>query len=281
MNPNILRDTLASVLVELERLDPQSLVAARAQGVLAAFAPPERPAPYRKPPKSHRPLIIKQRDQDIADAYSSGLTMKQVADKLGCGHHVVQYTLKKLNAPTRKPGTTWSPSKVTVANEARIERIREMRAQGKTLEEIGAVERVTRERIRQLCVKAGIATPRPELSPVELEAVARYVAGDSLELAASSISRSTHSMKRMIAQAGHSIRPAPKQRNLNARTIQNAERVAALYQQGLTCREIAERVGFKKPEQIYRLLAIAGLKANRQRYHVVPALAGERSMAAA
>jgi hypothetical protein len=72
-------------------------------------------------------------------------------------------------------------------------------------------------------------------------------------------------LRNWIIRAGEKVRPSPKTTKRHPQTIANAERAAQLYQRGLTTREIATAVGLSKPEMIYRLLAIAGVRPTRQR----------------
>lgn len=259
----VLLDTLATVIAELERLDPASLVAARAQGVLEGF----RAAPLgtRGSVKIGRPKkAATDSDFEMARLYSDGLTVERVAKHMGVSTGTVRAALRRTGTPARK----WRPlgaAGIQKHNEERVERIREMRAIGQTLEEIAAVECITRERVRQLCVKAGIDTQQRPLTPEEAAAVQLYLDGASLDLAAERLGRSAHGMRSLLFRAGHKPRPAPKLRQRSPETIAKAERACEMYRAGFSTPEIAAKLQLRAQPMVYRLLAIGGVKPDRHR----------------
>jgi transposase len=129
------------------------------------------------------------------------------------------------------------------------------------MSDIGKRFAITRERVRQIFVREGIDTTLRPLSAEQEAAVADYVAGASLDQAACKAGVSAHSMRGWIIRAGHKVRPSKKARR--AATVANAERAAQLYQSGAKMAEIAAAIGLRKPEMVYRLLAIAGVRPNR------------------
>jgi transposase len=118
--------------------------------------------------------------------------------------------------------------------------------------------------VRQWFKEAGVSTRRPELRADELAIVADYLSGTSLDLTASKASVSTYVVRRLVARAGHTLRPAKKNARRNPETVAKAERAAQLYATGMKAREIAAELGLCAPEMVYRLLAIAGVKPKRQ-----------------
>ncbi|MGV0964217.1 MAG: hypothetical protein ACOYBT_10035 [Polynucleobacter sp.] len=261
----LLLETCASVIAELERLDPASLIAARARGVLDGIS-----APRTAKPAGGRPIQV-DRDQEIARLYGEGLSGPEVANRVGCSYKTVLNALERCGVARRARGTRYSPRKATVSNQDRIERIRTMRAEGLTLKEIGAREKITGERVRQLCGKAGIDTSKRPLTEHEKALVAQYLAGDSLHIVAEAGGLSTGVVARLLALAGEKPRPAPKLRNRHPHTLVNAERAAQLYASGLTMAAIAKHVGLANASSVYRLLAIAGVKLSRKnRAHLRP-----------
>ena len=273
MNPqHILRDTLASVLAELERLDPKSLIAARAHGVLLMAGGTEQPQSKGGRRKGWR-KAASGTDRAIAASYVDGLTADECAEKHGTSKPTVYAALKRVGTPRRAPGRKLSGKSGTLspANEQRLERMNDMRAKGMTLEEIGAAERITRERVRQIFAKAGIPTTGDErpLTAEQKAAVARYVAGDGLEVTAGSLGVSPYTMRGLISKAGYTVRPSMRQAR-QPKTIADAERAAQMYRSGCTCQQIADTLGLKAGSQVYRLLGIAGVKPSRHsRAHLV------------
>lgn len=263
MSPDrILRDTLANVLAELDRLDPQSLTAARAHGVLEAIA---CSAPSSK---GGRPRGVSSRqaekDAPLIASYQSGKTAGEVAEAHGCERQTVYNALRRAGIPSRARGHTIGKIKPAIAADERIERIRTMRADGRTLEEIGAAEKITRERVRQLCQKAGIPTPRPELTQQEKDAVAAYLAGDSIDQASAGHDIAPSRLNYALARMGHSPRPSKRTCRRSAQTVAKASLAGKLYLDGKKLREISAALGLGKPEMVYRYLAVAGVKPHRR-----------------
>ena len=118
-----------------------------------------------KPPPVPRSWRAERREQQarIIRGYAErGMTMHETAPVMGLSY-------ARLSALARQNGITfvtrYRPSdKRAKPDPVRLARIRDMRAQGMTLEQIAEKEGgITRERVRQLLVKAG-GDPQPVLS---------------------------------------------------------------------------------------------------------------------
>lgn len=199
----------------------------------------------------------------IAARYQDGLAMGKVAAEFGVSVSTVQTALKGLGVPARPKG----PNHSMVRDMERDRLVREMWEQGKRASEIGHHFKITRERARQLLIRMGIDPGKPNLTPEQKAAVARYVAGESLIYVAESIGVNHITLRKWVEKAGEKVRTKPRyhgRRRLEI-TNENAKRAAELYKEGKLAREIAEELGIVAPEAIYRLLAYAGVKPDRQR----------------
>lgn len=265
----ILRQHYRDMLAELERVAPDSLVAIRARLVLEIAEGLGVKAPGRKTTAAadakrrlqmDKIVARDKSDAEVKRLYEGGLSVLEVGRQMGGRSQAwVKASLDRTFTPTRPRGN----GSAHPPDHERIERLRAMRAEGKTLEEMGAAEHVTRERVRQICLAAGIDTrPSAELTPLQRAAVADYVAGNSLNVVAVKYDVGSQAVRQWIIRAGHVPRLAT--RRPTASTKRRAEKAATLYRQGKTARDIADALGFKKPEQIYRYLAIAGISPNRQ-----------------
>lgn len=202
----------------------------------------------------------------IAEAYEAGETLLGCSAKFGVGVPVVQRALLAHNVTVRTKGSGAQLVNSGVGGAERIASIMAMRAEGKSLEQIGAVLNVTRERVRQLVVRAGLSdefAKRPR-SAEQLAILREYADGLNLNATAEKLGVSTGMVKKWLIQESIAIRPSPKFPRRNVKTTENAERAAALYRKGLKGREIAETLGLNAPEQIYRLLAMSGVKPTRK-----------------
>lgn len=217
----------------------------------AAQPVPRRAGGGRKPDLARYRLF--------ANRYEEGATILEIATEFGACQETVRKALKSLGVVARP----FSDHPSTRRPHPHLDEMKRLRAEGATLDEIGGRFSLTRERVRQILKKAGVPTDQRPLNAREREAVARYVAGDSLEQVAQALGTQASTMRNIILRAGHQIRPSSRQ--IHQETLKKAEAASQLYRQGKTLREIAASVGVSKPEMIYRLLAIAGVKPNRQR----------------
>lgn len=219
-------------------------------------------------PGSARPRGPRGRHADkyvaIAEAYEAGKTLLECEAEFGVGQEVIKKALRAFNVAVRPKGTRFTTSAGKGGCE-RMAQIMAMRAEGKTLEQIGAVLNITRERVRQLVVKAGLSNEfakRP-LSTEQKAIIQEYANGLGLVLTAEKLGVSLGVTKKWLLQEGIELRPANRFARRSAVTTANAERAAQLYQQGHKGREIAAILGMKKPASVYRLLAIAGIRPTR------------------
>ena len=207
---------------------------------------------------------IAERDREDAEAtrlYLENRSMLEVGRMMGGKSQAwVASALARTGTPTRPKG----PHHGHNVDLKRVERIRAARKAGKTLEQIGAAEHISRERVRQICSWADIDTsPNLELSDEQKAAVAEYEAGASLNSVAVKYGVGSSAIRNWVVRAGHVPRREPTRRD-SAETKRKAAKAARLYRAGLRGREIAAEMGFAKPETIYRYLAIAGIKPDRQ-----------------
>jgi hypothetical protein len=262
----LLHQTALKLLAEVEHLDPNNAVAAMARAIFEASAD-EGIKPSGAPPGGELQTIRATRakraaEQRVewrkaADLYLTGLSLLDVGKALGHSPAWVSNALLRCRVPSRPKGPHGGPR-----DPARIERIRQARAEGKTLEQIGAAEHISRERVRQICAAAGVDTaPSHQLTDDQQQAVTEYLGGASLEFVAEKHQVGTTAVRNWVLRAGHE--PRPRRRRVAAKTKAAAAKVAKLYDQGLKAREIAEAVGLHDPTMVYRLLAIAGVRPSR------------------
>jgi len=262
--------TALRLLAETERLEPDNPIAAMARTIFECAADEgvkpsgRRPGGANATVRDKRALRKMQKLAEYrraAELYQTGLSLVDVGKALGHSPGWVSSALLHLDVATRPQGPR-GPNHGT-QDLARIERLRAMRADGLTLEQMGAAEQITRERVRQLCAVNGIDTsPNTDLDERQLQAVEAYMAGDSLELVAQTFEVGTSAVRNWLLKAGHvprrrsTRRPSPK-------TKADASKAAQLYRQGVKGVAIAAELGLPHPEMIYRLLAIAGVRPNR------------------
>jgi|GEM_PF-5432590 len=199
---------------------------------------------------------------EAARLYQSGLSIEECAAQLGISTPTVSKALALAGVDKRSANQPRSSAAVKVAQE-RIDTIMAMRAEGKTLEQIGHALGVTRERIRQVVVKAGKMAEFAErpLTPEERAAAEEYRNGQSLDFVAAQLNVCAPTARRVIERAGIAIRPSKRGKPI-ADAI--AQPIAERYLSGAKVTDIATEFGLKKPEQIYRYLAAAGIKPTRQ-----------------
>lgn len=153
----------------------------------------------------------------------------------------------------------------------RWERISALYRQGHTLDYIGDQFSITRERVRQILRKNGVASlgHRPELSRT---APAWGKVAQIVELAKAG--RTISEIAEAIGDGAHNIRSVLKSEGVKAKrgkrvpseaSFALATEIAADYKNGLRTADIAARHGFSQP-QIYRYLKLAGVKPSRQKH---------------
>lgn len=258
ISKELLWDTLAAVVAELERADSQSLVAVRVRGLLDARALISADQIDR-----HKRSDRAERDDKIVGLYLSGLSTYDVSRELSMDVGAVRCALQRRNVTLRAKGQAAKAARMK-RDEPRIDRIRAMRAEGKTLEEVGSELHITRERVRQLCVRYDIPVERG-LTPDQKQAVAEYVSGESLEQVAARHSASPSTVRGWITKDGFAVRPSNKIGRRDPETLKRAQLAAGMYQGGKSVREISEELGYghEVGGVVYRLLAIAGVKPDR------------------
>lgn len=249
----LLWDMLSTVVTELERVDPSNIIGARARGLLDA-----RTLVPKADIDRHKRSAIAERDDEVARLYLNGLSLTAVGQQLGISPQMARTSLRRRNITPRPPGRCQKATSLR-RDETRLERIIQLRSEGKTLQEIGAEFGITRERVRQICARANIDTSERPLTADELSWVDEYVSGASLIEVAEKHGLATSRMKNLILRSGNKLRPSRRNGGHQPATIQNAERAAQLYTEGRKVREIKDELGISYDAGVYRLLAIAGV----------------------
>lgn len=252
ISKEFLWDTLSSVVAELERVDPQSVVGARARGLLdgKSMMLASQSDRHPRPPKA-------ERDDKIAQAYLGGSSISVIAGEIGVTPDTVRNALIRRGVTRRKSGEC---QKTTASrrDDGKRQRIKAMREAGKTLTEIGLAEQISRERVRQILAADGITGQRP-LSPDEHAAVAEYLAGGSVCEVSERHSMAATKLRKLVLQSGHEMRPSRRNGGHQPDTLKKAERAAQLYAEGRTIRDIQDELNVNYGTGVYRLLAIAGV----------------------
>lgn len=203
---------------------------------------------------------------DIEEAkrmYAEGKSLLDIAVAFKTVVPRIRRFLEDEGVEIRRPGEC-QRVKPSIANKERLELIRARREAGKTLEEIGAELHITRERVRQLCIKGGIS-PEPHLTPEQRQAVEEYASGGSLVFVAEQHKTHPNTLRNWILRAGYEIRPAVKKRRVKNATLEKAKIAGRMYRQGATIKEIADRLtGGTAGGAVYKLLAYEGILPNRR-----------------
>jgi DNA-binding CsgD family transcriptional regulator len=257
ISKDFLWGTIEQLTDELERADPQSLIGARVRGLLDAkqlsLHTTDR---HNQPKQSYR-----SHDDECVRRYLSGKSTWTIAAELGINAGTVSAALKRCGVKARH-GQKAQASTRRQKDTAKVDRIRELRAEGQNLSDIGIALHISRERVRQICVREGISTERI-LTADQNTAVEEYLAGDSLLQIAERRNVHPGTVRSWVLASGNSIRAKGfAERRLSPKTISNSERAAQLYQEGQRVQTIADELGVPQPN-VYRLLAIAGVKPNR------------------
>ena len=257
------------LMAEVERLDPESLVLAKARRTFEigeTLGIRARGRPTSEAAQRHRDALIERIaerdrvDERVATLYTGGCSLLSTGKAIGKSPGWVVNSLDRQGIPARPRGG--ASAAISSQDMQRVARIKRWREEGQNLEEIGSRLNLSRERVRQICIRNGIDTKRSEeLKPEQKQAVAEYVAGSSLNEVAERHGASTPALRNWILRAGYMPRSKPHCHSEEVK--RRASRVAMLYQQGHSAKRIADEVGLAKAEMIYRYLAIAGVHPNR------------------
>lgn len=248
-------EAMRAVCDDLARFDPNAPSLHFARGLMAAGV---RPAGVRR--RGPAPRYVEHYPA-MVEAYKAGQSLLEVSKQFDCSVTVVSAALNQAGIEKRLKGPRGIGA---IKDQARLDTIRQMVASGETLAKIGMHLGISRERVRQICARHKIEYTvvfRP-LSAEKQAAVDAYLAGDSLVSAAEKAGMSDGGFRSLLIRYGHTVRPKARKGH-SPKIIAKAERVSALYAQGVPNREIAQAVGLSKPEMIYSLLAIAGVAPNR------------------
>lgn len=210
-----------------------------------------------------RPSKVLQQLPEVIAAYKSGKSLLELEQEFKSSVATIRKHLEAAGVEIRKPST----GKVgKVKGQQRIGEIMALRAEGKTGQEIGSALGITRERVRQIVLKCGKREEfeqRP-FTASEIEALEEYRAGAALPFVAEKLGVCQETTRRYLLRYGIPIRPSRKRGEARQRTQAIAAKIAQRYRAGESLADIAKEAGFAKPEQIYRYLAIAGVKPDRQ-----------------
>ncbi len=216
------------------------------------------------PSKASIPITheVTERDEKVAELYEQGYSLLEVGRRCGIGGPTtVSRILRKQGVTIRPKGRGYYRTG-TGPDLDRIGQIREYLGNGDTLTDIGRRMGITRERVRQICVKNGISTAH-QLKPEQKEWARKYAEGEgSLQFLAERAGVGQHLMRSWVLRAGYEIasKPHASSAEVQRRTVIAAE----LYGQGMRVVDIAKRIGVGKPESVYRYLNIAGVKRDRK-----------------
>lgn len=192
-------------------------------------------------------------------AYEDGASILEIATSEGVATQTVRNWLKRQGVTIRRGrGKKRKP-------DQRIPEIMAMRKEGATLQEIGDHFGITRERVRQLVIKAGLSKEFEDRPPTPFETAAfeEYKSGASLDWLAQELGVAASTARSRLIKNGYKVRPSRKKLKAKAERERLAAQIAERYQSGEKTPSIAKAFGFKKPEQIYRYLAIAGVRPRR------------------
>lgn len=117
------------------------------------FAPALTPSPTPGQRKLGRPPIHWSGDRLVSLAldYKSGMTLLFLSTKYGCSVETIRKQLRSINVPVRPSGPTIGER--DLIKQGRVVALHE---EGKNLEEIGKAMGFSRERARQILVRAGV-----------------------------------------------------------------------------------------------------------------------------
>jgi Mor family transcriptional regulator len=203
--------------------------------------------------------------EEIGAMYKSGMSMLDVATQARCSLTHVQSVMKRLGIKPRPQGPR-TGTRHPAHDPERVQKMVVLHDQGQTLEEIAQQFRITRERVRQILIAAGVDTSQRPLTERELAAVQEYVDGSSIIQVAERYGVGIHTMKNLILRAGEKVHPVLKRRERMPKTMRDAKIAAELYRKGKTVKEIAAAIGRQDRSggTVYRLLAIAGVRPTRR-----------------
>jgi len=184
------------------------------------------------------------RREAMAEDYRSGMTLLEVAAKHGCAADTVKSACLEYGVPIRPQG-----ERKHATADPRLPQMIEMHNRGMTLVAIGAELKITRERVRQLFVKAGFDHSQRPPTPEEREVVEAYIAGENIGVSMARLGVSAARFRHLIARCGHV--PRQKERR-NAEIVdERARRTAEMKRAGKSYAEIVAEMGFKNVSAVY------------------------------
>lgn len=115
-------------------------------------------------------------DTDIRQAAAEGLTLKELSEKTGGCASYLSARCKSLGVKLPHNHTKHGHPCKKTSSSPRIAAIRELASQGLSQAEIGRRIGISRERVRQLCVREGIETAyRGDRAITRLRIAANYI----------------------------------------------------------------------------------------------------------
>lgn len=205
---------------------------------------------------------------EAAQMYLDGSSLTEVGAKFDANVVTIRKWLVDQGVKIRPkgPGTSYTG----IRDRERVERIRLLREEGKTMQEIGTELHITRERVRQIMVRNHMSTERV-LRPEELAAVKDYIDGtESLRMVGERHGVTMWTLKRWITIAGYTLKPneKPQKRNRSEKTLEKTAKAAELYKSGMKIKDIARELGVGNAAMVYRYLDYAQVPRDRQTIEV-------------
>lgn len=200
--------------------------------------------------------------KDIIRRYTEeGQSLLEISTAYGVGTDALTKWLKGMGVPIKTRGGHQKKP------DARVDEMLAMRKAGATYEEIGEQFGFTRERARQIAITSGRfeefkdRPPRPE----EIAIFERYKnEGVSIDYVASKLGVSSYSARKQLVRAGYEIRPSARKIKTEKQRRAKAEKIAERYKGGASIDEICEEFGLNHQPNVYRWLALAGVKPDRK-----------------
>lgn len=178
-------------------------------------------------------------DREAAAMYESGRSLCHVAGQMKCSTDRVRGALRRCGMMARKKGPAQTSDERT---QIMIERYQS----GATLQQIGDEHHISRERVRQLLVRAGF-DPHPHgwnrvqrRIAREADVQRRVELGDTLPDIAAALGISSGSVARIYRRigVGSPLRPGRRQTTRTKRAIE-------MFDAGASLEDIAASLGFK------------------------------------
>jgi len=207
-----------------------------------------------------RPKWEPENPVEVIKLYESGKSVLELSAICECAPSTPRRWLKGNGVELRK----YAPGRRSAPDE-RIPKIMEMRKAGMTLEEIGTEFGITRERVRQIVVKAGLQSEFAYRPPTrkELDVYDEYRNGASLNYVAGKLGVGPETARKRLIAANIPIRPSTRKVRINEERDRKAREVVERYKSGESTKDIARAMGFKNPQQIYHYLGLGGMRPNR------------------